>query len=142
MNKPIHVTQPNLPPLEEIIPYLKSTWESKILTNGGPFHKELETKLCEYLGVEHISLLNGTVALIIGLQALGITGQVITSPFSFVGTSHSILWNGLKPIFVDVDPLSLNLDPTKIEEAITPETTAIMQFTAMGNHATLIRYKK
>ena len=133
MNKPIYVTQPNLPPLEEIIPYLKSTWESKILTNGGPFHKELETKLCEYLGVEHISLCsNGTVALIIGLQALGITGQVITSPFSFVGTSHSILWNGLKPIFVDVDPLSLNLDPTKIEEAITPETTAIMPVHCYG----------
>ena len=114
MNKPVYVTQPYLPPLEEIIPYLKSTWESKILSNGGPFHEELESKLCEYLGVEHISLCsNGTMALIIGLQALGISGKVITSPFSFVATSHSLLWNGLDPIFVDVDPISLNLDPTK-----------------------------
>ena len=133
MNKPIYVTQPYLPPLEEIIPYLKSTWESKILSNGGPFHEELESKLCEYLGVEHISLCsNGTMALIIGLQALGISGKVITSPFSFVATSHSLLWNGLDPIFVDVDPISLNLDPSKIEEAITSETTAIMPVHCYG----------
>lgn len=132
--KPIYVTQPFLPPLEEFIPYLEKIWENKILTNGGPFHQELERALCEYLGVKHIALFtNATIALITALQALRITGEVITTPFSFVATSHSLLWNGIKPVFVDVDPNTLNIDPAKIEAAITPQTTAIMPVHCYGH---------
>ncbi len=132
-NKNIYVTQPYLPPLEELVPYLEQIWESKWLTNGGPFHEQLENQLCEYLGVEHIALFtNGTIALITALQALRITGEVITTPYSFVATSHSLLWNGIKPVFVDIDAGSLNLDPDIIEEAITPETTAIMPVHCYG----------
>ncbi len=127
MTKDIYVTQPFLPPLEEFIPYLEKIWENKILTNGGPFHHQLEQALCDHLGVKHISLFtNGTIALVTALQALRITGEVITTPYSFVATSHSLLWNGIKPVFVDIDPNTLNLDPAKIESAITPQTTAIM----------------
>jgi len=134
MSKPIYVTQPFLPPLEEFIPYLEEIWASKILTNGGPFHQQLEAALCEHLGVGHISLFtNGTVALVTALQALRITGEVITTPYSFVATSHSLLWNGIKPVFVDIDPDTLNLDPTKIEAAITPQTTAIMPVHCYGH---------
>ena len=105
----IFVTSPSLPPLEEFIPYLRSIWDNKILTNGGPFHQQLEKELCEYLGVEYISLFtNGTIALVTALQALRITGEVITTPYSFVATSHSLLWNGIKPVFVDIDPNTLN----------------------------------
>ena len=133
-NKPIYVTQPYLPPLEEFLPYLEKIWESKILTNGGPFHEQLETALCEFLGVEHIALFtNGTIALVTALQALRITGEVITTPYSFVATSHSLLWNGIKPVFVDIDPKTLNLDPEKIEAAITPQTTAIMPVHCYGH---------
>lgn len=131
---PIYVTQPSLPPLEEFIPYLQQIWESKWLTNGGPFHQQLEQALCEYLGVKHISLFaNGTLALITALQTLRITGEVITTPYSFVATSHSLLWNGIKPVFVDIDPITLNLDPDKIEAAITPQTTAIMPVHCYGH---------
>jgi dTDP-4-amino-4,6-dideoxygalactose transaminase len=134
MSKPIYVTQPYLPPLEEFIPYLEKIWENKILTNGGPFHQQLEKALCEYLGVEHIALFtNGTIALVTALQALRITGEVITTPYSFVATSHSLLWNGIKPVFVDVDPNTLNLDPAKIEAAITPQTTAILPVHCYGH---------
>ena len=134
MNKTIFVTQPYLPPLEEFVPYLEKIWENKILTNGGPFHQQLERALCVYLGVEHISLFtNGTIALVTALQALRITGEVITTPYSFVATSHSLLWNGIKPVFVDVDPETLNLDPAKIEAAITPQTTAIMPVHVYGH---------
>lgn len=134
MTKPIYVTQPYLPPLVEFIPYLERIWENKILTNGGPFHQELENALCEYLGVKYISLFtNGTIALITALQALRITGEVITTPFSFVATSHSLLWNGIKPVFVDIDPNTLNIDPAKIEAAITPQTTAIMPVHCYGH---------
>lgn len=134
MKKNIYVTQPFLPPLEEFIPYLKKIWAGKILTNGGPYHQELEAKLCEHLGVDHVALFtNGTIALITALQALRITGEVITTPYSFVATSHSLLWNGIKPVFVDIDPLSLNLDPSKIEAAITPQTTAIMPVHCYGH---------
>jgi len=123
----IYVTQPYLPPLDEFIPYLEKIWESKQLTNNGPFHQQLEQALGEYLGVEHIALFtNGTIALITALQSLRITGEVITTPYSFVATSHSLLWNGIKPVFVDVDRDTLNLDPARIEAAITPQTTAIM----------------
>ncbi|MDO8264592.1 MAG: DegT/DnrJ/EryC1/StrS family aminotransferase [Gallionella sp.] len=131
---PTFVTQPYLPPLEEFVPYLEKIWANKILTNGGPFHQQLEQALCEHLGVEHIALFtNATIALVTALQALRITGEVITTPYSFVATSHSLLWNGIKPVFVDVDPNTLNLDPKKIETAITPQTTAIMPVHCYGH---------
>lgn len=133
MSKPIYVTQPYLPPLEEFIPYLKKIWENKWLTNNGPFHQQLEQALCEYLGVDHLALFtNGTIALVTALQTLRITGEVITTPFSFVATAHSLLWNGLTPVFVDIDPITCNLDPEKIEQAITPRTTAIMPVHCYG----------
>ena len=134
MNKPIYVTQPYLPPLEDFLPYLQEIWDNKILTNGGPFHQQLEQALCDYLGIEHIALFtNGTVALVTALQALRINGEVITTPYSFVATAHSLLWNGIKPVFVDVDPRTLNLDPERIEAAITPHTTAIMPVHCYGH---------
>lgn len=133
MNDKIFVTQPYLPPLAEFIPYLEQIWNSKILTNGGPFHQQLENALCEYLGVPHVSLFaNGTLAIVTALQELRITGEVITTPYSFVATSHSLLWNGIKPVFVDVDPDTLNLDPRNIEAAITPQTTAILAVHCYG----------
>lgn len=132
--KPIPVTQPYLPSLEEFIPYLEQIWDNRWLTNNGPFHQQLETALCEYLGIDHIALFtNGTIALITALQALRITGEVITTPYSFVATSHSLLWNGLKPVFTDIDPHTFNLDPGKIEAAITPQTTAIMPVHCYAN---------
>ncbi len=133
-DKPIYVTQPFLPPLEEFTGYLEQIWKNKTLTNGGPFHQQLEKALCDYLGVEHIALFNnGTIALITALQALEIKGEVITTPYSFVATAHSLLWNGIEPIFVDVDPNTLNLDPLKIEAAITPKTSAIMPVHCYGH---------
>jgi dTDP-4-amino-4,6-dideoxy-D-glucose transaminase len=133
LNKPVYVTQPNLAPLSEFIPYLEKIWDSKILTNNGPFHKDLEKALCEYLGIEHLSLFaNGTIALVTTLQALRITGEVITTPYSFVATAHSLLWNNLKPVFVDIDPKTCNIDPDRIEEAITPHTTAILPVHCYG----------
>ncbi|MFM2057737.1 MAG: UDP-4-amino-4-deoxy-L-arabinose--oxoglutarate aminotransferase n1 [Pseudomonadota bacterium] len=132
--KPIYVTQPFLPPLEEFSGYLEEIWQSKVLTNGGPFHQKLERALCEHLGVEHIALFaNATIALVTALQALRITGEVITTPYSFVATAHSLLWNGIKPVFVDIDPDTLNIDPKKIEAAITPQTTAIMPVHCYGH---------
>lgn len=131
---PLYVTQPHLPPLEEYLPYLREIWDSKVLTNCGPFHQLLEQALCDYLGVKHLSLFtNGTIALVTALQALRISGEVITTPYSFVATAHSLLWNGIKPVFVDVDPRTLNLDPTKIEAAITPQTTAILPVHVYGH---------
>jgi len=131
---PVYVTQPHLPPLDEFIPYLEQIWANKTLTNGGPFHHQLEQALCDYLGVEHLALFtNGTIALVTALQALRITGEVITTPYSFVATSHSLLWNGIKPVFVDVDPVTLNLDPARVEPAITPQTTAIMPVHVYGH---------
>lgn len=130
----LYVTRPYLPPLVEFVPYLEQIWDSKVLTNGGPFHQQLEKALCEYLGVEHLALFaNGTIALVTALQALRITGEVITTPYSFVATSHSLLWNGIKPVFVDVHPDTLNLDPSRIEPAITPQTTAIMPVHCYGH---------
>ena len=143
VKKPIYVTEPVLPPLEEFIPYLQEIWDKKILTNGGPFHQQLEKELCDYLGVEHLALFtNGTIALITALQALRITGEVITTPYSFVATSHSLLWNGIKPVFVDIDPHTLNLDPDKIEAAITPQTTAIMPVHCYGHPCDVDRIQK
>lgn len=131
--QPVYVTQPYLPPLEEFVPYLEKIWKKKVLTNGGPFHEQLERALGEYLGVDHIALFsNGTIALVTALQALRIAGEVITTPYSFVATAHSLLWNGIKPVFVDIDPNTLNIDPAKIEAAITPQTTAIMPVHCYG----------
>lgn len=130
----VPVTQPYLPPLDEFRPYLEQIWANRWVTNEGPFHHQLEKALCEHLGVEHLCLFsNGTLALITALQALNITGEVITTPFSFVATTHSIHWNGIKPVFVDIDPVSMNLDPAKIEAAITPQTRAIMPVHVYGN---------
>ena len=134
MNKPITVTQPCLPPLEELIPYLQQIWENKWLTNNGPLHQQLEKELAKYLGVKYISLFsNGTLALISALQALNIIGEVITTPFSFVATTHSLWWNKITPVFVDIEPEYMNLDPAKIEAAITEKTTAIMPVHVYGN---------
>lgn len=131
--KQITVTSPLLPNRDEFNEYLKQIWDSKWITNNGKYHKELEAALCEYLGVPYISLFtNGTLPLITALQALRITGEVITTPFSFVATTHSIWWNGIKPVFVDIDPETCNLDPEKIEAAITPKTTAIMPVHVYG----------
>jgi len=133
-SKPIYVTQPYLPPLAEFIPYLEEIWETKVLTNGGPMHQKLEATLAQHLGLEHLALFaNGTLALVTALQALRIAGEVITTPYSFVATAHSLLWNGIKPVFVDIDPKTLNLDPAKIEAAISPRTTAIMPVHCYGN---------
>ncbi|SBW05300.1 DegT/DnrJ/EryC1/StrS family aminotransferase [uncultured Dysgonomonas sp.] len=134
MSKQIFVTQPALPPLEEFIPYLQQIWDNKILTNNGPFHQQFEQELADYLGVKYISVFsNGTLALITALQALRITGEVITTPFSFVATTHSLWWNNIKPVFVDIDDKYYNIDPAKIEAAITPQTTAIMPVHVYGN---------
>ena len=133
MNKPIYVTSPLLPPLEEFIPYLEEIWQSKHLTNAGPYHQQLEVELAKYLGVEHLCLFsNGTLALLTALQVLRIRGEVITTPYSFVATAHTILWNDLKPVFVDIDPITCNMDPAKIEAAITTETTAILPVHCYG----------
>lgn len=135
-NEMIYVTQPSLPPLEEFLPYLQKIWDSRILTNSGPFHQEFEKALCDHLGVQHASLFtNGTIALVTALQALRVTGEVITTPYSFVATSHALTWNGIRPIFVDIDPLTLNIDPEKIEAAITPQTTAILAVHCYGHPA-------
>ena len=134
MNKPIYVTQPSLPPIEEFTEYLHQIWDNKILTNNGPFHRQLETELANYLGVPYVSLFtSGTLALVTALQALRITGEVITSPFSFVATTHSLWWNKIKPVFVDIEPDYCNLNPEKVEAAITPQTTAIMPIHVYGN---------
>lgn len=133
MTKPIPVTEPFMPPLQEFVPYLERIWESKWLTNAGQFHVELEKRLGDYLGVEHLSLFsNGTIALIVALQSLRISGEVITTPYSFVATAHSLLWNNIRPVFSDIDPVSFNLDPEKIESAITGQTTAIMPVHCYG----------
>ncbi len=132
--KQITVTSPLMPSLEEFNVYLEDIWKRKWITNNGYYHKELEKALCDYLGVPFISLFtNGTLPLITALQALRITGEVITTPFSFVATTHSLWWNGIKPVFVDIDPVTCNLDPDKIEAAITPRTTAIMPVHVYGN---------
>lgn len=132
-DKQITVTSPLLPSLEEFNVMLKEIWESKWITNNGRFHKQLERELAEYLKVPYVSLFtNGTLPLITALQALRITGEVITTPYSFVATTHSLWWNGIKPVFVDVDPATCGIDPAKIEAAITPKTTAIMPVHCYG----------
>ncbi len=134
IDKPIYVTQPMLPPLDEFTEYLKKIWENKILTNNGPFHQQLEEELAKYLGVKYISLFsNGTLALVTALQALKVTGEVITTPFSFVATTHALWWNNIKPVFVDIEPQTFNIDPVKVEAAITSQTTAILPVHVYGN---------
>jgi degT/dnrJ/eryC1/strS family aminotransferase len=129
----ITVTSPLLPDLDEFNELLKEIWDSKWITNNGTFHQQLEIALCEYLKVPFISLFtNGTLPLITAFQALHITGEVITTPYSFVATTHALWWNGIKPVFVDIDPSTGNLDPTKIEAAITPRTTAILPVHVYG----------
>ena len=134
MNKDIiTVTSPLLPNLDEFTDSLKEIWESKWITNNGQFHQKLEAALAEYLKVPYISLFtNGTLPLLTALQALRITGEVITTPYSFVATTHALWWNGIKPVFVDIDPSTGNIDPQKIEAAITPRTTAILPVHVYG----------
>lgn len=129
----ITVTSPLLPNLEEFNKLLKEIWNSKWITNNGSFHKQLEKELAAYLKVSYVSLFtNGTLPLITALQALRITGEVITTPYSFVATTHALWWNGIKPVFVDIDPQTGNIDPDKIEAVITPKTTAIMPVHVYG----------
>ena len=130
------VTRPDLPPLEEFTAYLEKIWDRKWLTNNGLFHRQLEERLADYLGVGYVSLFsNGTLALLSALQVLRIKGEVITTPYSFVATSHALNWNGITPVFCDIDPLTLNLDPARIEALITPNTTAILPVHVYGNPA-------
>ncbi|MDA7700420.1 DegT/DnrJ/EryC1/StrS family aminotransferase [Methylophilaceae bacterium] len=134
MMKKINVAQPSLAPLEEFIPFLEKIWDSKCLTNGGPFHNQLEEELCKYLGVNYISLFSsGTMALMTALKALNLSGEVITTPYSFIATSSSLSWIGINPVYVDINPSTFNIDPKKIEQAITPATTAILAVHCYGN---------
>lgn len=143
MDDIITVTSPLLPDLKEFEKYLEDIWNRKWITNNGYYHKELETALADYLKVPYISLFtNGTLPLITALQALRITGEVITTPYSFVATTHSIWWNGCKPVFVDIDPRTGNIDPDKIEAAITPRTTAIMPVHCYGKPCDVRRIKE
>ena len=143
-NKLITVTSPLLPDLKEFEKMLEDIWDRKWLTNNGYYHKELEKALAEYLGVPYISLFtNGTLPLITALQALGLrNGEIITTPYSFVATTHSIWWNGLTPVFVDVDPVTGNIDPDKIEAAITEKTVAIMPVHVYGTPCDTDRIQK
>lgn len=142
-NKQITVTSPLLPNLDEFHELLKEIWDSKWITNNGSFHRQLEAALAEYLKVPYVSLFtNGTLPLLTALQAMRIIGEVITTPYSFVATTHSIWWNGCKPVFVDVDPKTGNMDPDKIEAAITPKTTAIMPVHCYGKPCDVRRIKE
>ena len=139
----MNVTTPLLPDLDEFTQMLKKVWESKWITNNGQFHQQLEAALCTYLKVPYISLFtNGTLPLLTALQALRISGEVITTPYSFVATTHSIWWNGLKPVFVDIDPSNCGMDPDKIEAAITPRTTAIMPVHCYGKPCDIVRIQQ
>lgn len=130
----IPVTKPFLPPIEEYTAYTKGIWERNWLTNNGPLVKELELKLKEYLDLEHLLFLaNGTIALQIAIKALGLKGEIITTPFSYIATTSTIFWEGCKPVFVDIDPDTLNINPDKIEEAITPFTSGILATHVYGN---------
>jgi dTDP-4-amino-4,6-dideoxygalactose transaminase len=142
-NQQITVTSPLLPDLQDFIPYLEDIWKRKWLTNNGHYHQELEKALSEYLKVPHISLFtNGTLPLITALQALRITGEVITAPYSFVATTHSLWWNGIKPVFVDIDGETCNINPEKIEAAITPKTAAIMPVHCYGQPCDVLKIKE
>ena len=137
------VTTPLLPDLGEFSQLLKEIWESKWITNNGQFHQQLEEALCAYLKVPYISLFtNGTLPLLTALQALRVSGEVITTPYSFVATTHSIWWNGLRPVFVDIDPSNCGMDPDRIEAAITPRTTAIMPVHCYGKPCDIVRIQQ
>ena len=143
MKNKIYVTQPFLPPLEEFLESLEDIWESKWLTNVGKFHREFEKALCNYLDVKYISLFaNGTLALMTALQVLRITGEVITTPYSFVATTHALHWNGIKPVFVDIESDTCNLNFEKIEVAITPYTTAILPVHIYGNPCNVFKIQQ
>ena len=142
-NNVITVTSPLLPNLDDFNEMLKQIWESKWITNNGSFHKQLEKELAAYLKVPYISLFtNGTLPLITALQALRVTGEVITTPYSFVATTHALWWNGIKPVFVDIDPRTGNINPDKIEAAITPKTTAIMPVHVYGKPCDTVRIQE
>lgn len=133
-DSPIYVTRPALPPLVEFLPHLEQIWESHRLTNAGPMHEQLEQELAERFGVPHVVLCsNGTLALLLALRALGLKGQVITTPYSFVATAHAIVWAGLDPVFVDIDPDTYNLAPTAIEQALVDDTCCILPVHCYGN---------
>ena len=139
----VQVTLPFLPPLDEFLPYLEKIWATHQLTNKGPFHEELEKELCNYLGVENISLFcNGTIALQIAMKTLEIKGEIITTPYTFVATAHAIKWNDAKPVFVDIEQETCNIDPDKIEEAITKKTTAILPVHVYGYPCNLKKINK
>ena len=141
--KIIPVTRPQMPPLDEFIPYLRKIWNNQWLTNNGPYHQLLEAELASFLGVKHVSLFaNGTIALVTALQALGIKGEVITTPYSFVATTHALSWNNLKPVFADIDPTTFNLDPDKAEAAITSRTSAILPVHCYGRPCDVERFEK
>ena len=132
-SKPMPVTRPFLPPLDGFIPSLREIWESGQVTNGGAFHQRFEKALAEYLGVRHLSLVaNGTLALVAAIRALELSGEVITTPFSFVATANALTWTGITPVFADIDPLTLNLSPDAVEAAITPRTTALLPVHVYG----------
>lgn len=134
LDRPIFVTEPSLPPLDDFIPYLRKIWDNKWLTNNGEFHRKFEAALAEYLGVKYVSLFtNGMIALQVGMQALRITGEVITTPFTFVATTHAIHWNNCAPVFCDIEPDTFTMDPAKVESLITPRTTALMPVHVYGN---------
>jgi len=139
----IYVTSPSLPPLAEFIPYLEKIWKSKWLTNNGQFHQQFEAALAEYLGAKYVSFFtNGMIALQTGMQALRVTGEVITTPFTFVATTHAIHLNGCTPVFCDIEPDTFTLDPDKVESLITPRTTAIMPVHVYGNPCQHEKLKK
>jgi dTDP-4-amino-4,6-dideoxygalactose transaminase len=141
--QPIFLTRPYLPPLEEFLPYLEEIWASRRLTNGGPFHQQFEEALRQYLGVPQVCLFaNGTLALMTALQALRITGEVITTPYTFAATTHALLWNGIKPVFVDIRRDTCNLDEELVEAAITPRTTAILPVHCYGNPCASLRLQQ
>ena len=134
MKRNIFVTKPFLPKLEEFVPYLERIWDNQWLTNNGPFHQKFESELCKYLGVKHISVFcNGTIALLVAIKALELKGEIITTPYSFVATSHAIKWNNIDPVFVDIDSKDCNINPDLIEKAISKTTTAILPVHVYGN---------
>ncbi|MFW6371197.1 MAG: aminotransferase class I/II-fold pyridoxal phosphate-dependent enzyme, partial [Bacteroidota bacterium] len=143
INKQVMVTQPALPSLQEFYPYLEEIWENKWLTNNGRFHQAFEKELADFLGVNYVSLFaNGTLALVTALQVMRITGEVITTPYSFVASTHSLHWNGIKPVFVDIEKENCNINPDKIEAAITPKTTAILPVHVYGKPAAVKRIQE
>lgn len=131
---PLFVTRPTLPPMAEVVAMLEEVWTNRTLTNCGPLHQRLEKQLCAYFGVPHLTLVaNATLGLMLAVRQLDLRGEVITTPFSFVATGHSLLWGGVTPVFVDIDASTLNIDPARIEQAITPRTTAIMAVHCFGH---------